>query len=92
MIDKVFDMNLSVGREEPLAHLCAFDLGYSGLNKRPDGQEVPITAYTYCSPRVGDEEFKKAMDEMNIKVGPIRDQSSCIAQLQNCQLLASKSC
>ena len=62
----------SYGQGGALAHVCAFDLGYSGLNVRPDKKRVPITAYTFCSPRVGDIKFKEAMDAMDIKVRSVR--------------------
>lgn len=48
--------------------MCSFDLAVQGLNVRQDGTKIPITAYTYASPRVGNQAFVDMMKQLEVKV------------------------
>ena len=51
-----------------LATVNSFDLVAQGLNKRPDNTLVPVTAYTFASPRVGNQTFVDKAAELGLKV------------------------
>ncbi|KAK9832884.1 hypothetical protein WJX74_000679 [Apatococcus lobatus] len=51
-----------------LATVNSFDLVAQGLNRRPDGTQVPVTAYTFASPRVGNQAFVDQAAELGLKV------------------------
>ncbi|KAK9842083.1 hypothetical protein WJX81_007691 [Elliptochloris bilobata] len=51
-----------------LAALCAFDLVQSGINRQGDrctGPPVPVTAFTFEAPRVGNDAFADAFETLN---------------------------
>ncbi|ERN14554.1 phospholipase A1-Igamma3, chloroplastic [Amborella trichopoda] len=51
-----------------LALLSAYDIAETGLNVLPDGRRVPITVFTFGSPRVGNRRFADRCDELGIHV------------------------
>ncbi|BFI18277.1 phospholipase A1 [Marchantia polymorpha subsp. ruderalis] len=53
-----------------LATLNAYDLAASGINRRDSSRQdlVPITVYSFASPRVGNNAFRDRVTELGVKV------------------------
>uniref|UniRef100_A0A1J3EJL3 Phospholipase A1-Igamma1, chloroplastic n=1 Tax=Noccaea caerulescens TaxID=107243 RepID=A0A1J3EJL3_NOCCA len=51
-----------------LAVLSAYDVAEMGLNRTLRGKVVPVTAFTFGGPRVGNIRFKERIEELGVKV------------------------
>ncbi|KAL3675239.1 hypothetical protein R1sor_025187 [Riccia sorocarpa] len=51
-----------------LATCCAYEIAEGSINKTPSGTIIPITAFTYASPRVGNVAFRERFKTLGVKV------------------------
>ncbi|KAL3676597.1 hypothetical protein R1sor_026545 [Riccia sorocarpa] len=51
-----------------LATCCAYQIAVASINKTPSGTIIPITAFTYASPRVGNIAFRERFKTLGVKV------------------------
>nr|GMD86468.1 phospholipase A1-II 1-like [Ipomoea batatas] len=65
-----------------MATLNAVDLAVNPINNNNNNKDVPITAFLYASPKVGDENFKKAFsNQQNLRALRISDLNDPIPKL-----------
>nr|GMD93145.1 phospholipase A1-II 4-like [Ipomoea batatas] len=65
-----------------MATLNAVDLAVNPINNNNNNKVVPITAFLYASPKVGDENFKKAFsNQQNLRALRISDLNDPIPKL-----------
>ncbi|KAL3675238.1 hypothetical protein R1sor_025186 [Riccia sorocarpa] len=51
-----------------LATLCAYQIAEDEIHKTPSGSTIPITAFTFASPRVGNIAFEERLKSLGVKV------------------------
>ncbi|KAL3676503.1 hypothetical protein R1sor_026451 [Riccia sorocarpa] len=51
-----------------LATCCAYQIAEANINNTPSGTIIPITAFTYASPRVGNVPFRERFKTLGVKV------------------------
>ncbi|XP_073146272.1 phospholipase A1-Igamma2, chloroplastic [Henckelia pumila] len=51
-----------------LAVLTAYDVAETVVSRRKDRRNIPVTAFTFAGPRVGNNRFKKRVEELGVKV------------------------
>ncbi|KAG0580576.1 hypothetical protein KC19_4G183900 [Ceratodon purpureus] len=51
-----------------LAILTAYEIAESGLHKQGKGTTIPVTAFTFGSPHVGDGAFRRRFAELQVKL------------------------
>ncbi|KAL3675229.1 hypothetical protein R1sor_025177 [Riccia sorocarpa] len=51
-----------------LATCCAYQIAEDEINKTPSGTTIPVTAFTFASPRVGNIAFRQRFKTLGVKV------------------------
>ncbi|KAL3698100.1 hypothetical protein R1sor_012176 [Riccia sorocarpa] len=51
-----------------LATCCAYQIAEANINKTPSGTIIPLTAFTFASPRVGNIPFRERFKTLGVKV------------------------
>ncbi|KAL2643990.1 hypothetical protein R1flu_011577 [Riccia fluitans] len=61
-----------------LATFCAYQIAEDGINRTASGATIPVTAFTYASPRVGNTVFRDRVKELGVKVLRIRSKQDIV--------------
>ncbi|KAL3675234.1 hypothetical protein R1sor_025182 [Riccia sorocarpa] len=51
-----------------LATCCAYQIAEDSINQTPSGTTIPVTAFTFASPRVGNIAFRERFKTLGVKV------------------------
>ncbi|CAL5337554.1 unnamed protein product [Camellia sinensis] len=78
LIQKYADEELSItitghSLGSALATINAYDIAETGVDVMDNGRVVPICVYSFSGPRVGNDRFKKRLEELGVKVLRVRN-------------------